>query len=179
MFDQEDSTAPMKRSGGIQDEPARAAATIATGLLEGPDHEAFDSLVRLAGQVTGAPMAAFTVLTSDRQFLRARSGIDVSETPREWAFCNHTVLGDELVWSEDTRGDPRFCSNPLVAGPPGIRFYAGVPVVDAQGYRIGALCVLDSEPRSLSTEQASALKSLAQMLSEEVARVCKRAATAA
>ncbi|MFL6708526.1 MAG: GAF domain-containing protein, partial [Massilia sp.] len=143
----------MQRPDGMQDEHARVAATMATGLFTAPDRDAFDSLVRLAGQVTGAPIAAFTLLTSEHQILRSRIGIDVRETPRDWAFCNHTVLGEELLCVEDASRDPRFCANPLVSCADGIRFYAGVPVHDRRGYRIGALCVLDREPRRLSTEQ--------------------------
>lgn len=161
---------------GIQDEAERLGATLASGLLETPDHAGFDRLVRLAGHMLGAPIAAFTLLARDRQWLRARIGIDTREMPREWAFCNDTVLGDGVFCVEDASRDPRFCANPLVTGPDNIRFYAGVSVHERHGYRIGTLCVLDREPRRLSAAQELALTTLAHLLSEEIARYCTQVA---
>lgn len=151
-------------------EPARLVALAATGLIDSPPEHVFDRLTWLATQLTGCSMALVSLLTSERQWFKARTGVEVSETPRASAFCSHAVLGDELFVVEDARQDARFRDNPLVTGEPHIRFYAGVPVRDRAGHKLGTLCVLDSEPRTLSLEQQQGLLELGGLVTEEISR---------
>jgi excisionase family DNA binding protein len=118
-------------------------------LLDTPTEEVFDRLARLAAQVTDCPMALVTVLTPQRQWFKARVGLEMRETPREWAFCNQALATGEAFVVGDAARDIRFSGNPLVTKAPHVRFYAGVPLEDAQGRRFGTLCVLDREPRRL------------------------------
>lgn len=152
------------------DEATRLVALSASGLVDTPPEARFDRIVRLAAQVTGSPIALVSLLTSTRQWFKARVGVDAQETPREWAFCSHAVLGSEPFVVEDAAADPRFRDNPLVQGDPKIRFYAGVPLRDRGGLALGTLCVIDREPRKLRSAELQALIDLADIASEEVAR---------
>lgn len=139
-------------------------------LLGTPPEEVFNRLARLAAQVTDCPMALVTVLAGQRQWFKARVGLDLQETPREWAFCNQALASGELFVVGDAAVDPRFAANPLVTRAPHVRFYAGVPLEDAQGRRFGTLCVLDREPRRLRERELRALQELAAIASDELKR---------
>lgn len=139
-------------------------------LLDTPPEEVFDRLVRLAAHATECPMALVTVLAGQRQWFKARLGIDLQETPREWAFCNTALASGAAFVVGDAASDPRFAANPLVTQAPHIRFYAGVPLEDAQGRRFGTLCVLDHEPRRLRAREMRALQELAAIASDEMKR---------
>jgi excisionase family DNA binding protein len=169
-----------KRSGDAEATPGQsdqegmegpqAPSPAALMLLDSPPEEAFDRLVRLAAQVSACPVALVTILDTQRQWFKARVGIDLAETPRAWSFCSHALAeGGELVVG-DALEDPRFAANPLVTGAPRLRFYAGVALEDAQGRRIGALCVLDREPRRLRGREMQALRELAAIASDEIKR---------
>ena len=152
------------------DEKARLAAVAASGLVDSAPEPVFDRLTWLATQVTDCPMALVTVLTSRRQWFKARTGVDLAETPRDWAFCSHAIVQEEPLMVEDASRDARFAANPLVTGPLRVRFYAGVPLVDAGGHALGTLCVLDSEPRRLRAREIKALQELAAIAVEELRR---------
>ena len=139
-------------------------------LLDTPAEEVFDRLVRLAALATDCPIALVTVLTPQRQWFKARVGIEMRETPREWAFCNQALATGQAFVVGDAANDQRFAANPLVTGAPHLRFYAGVPLEDAQGRRFGTLCVLDREPRRLREREMRALQELAQIASDEMKR---------
>ena len=151
-------------------EAARLAALDATGLLDSAAEAVFDRLTWLATQVTDSPMALLTLVDERRQWFKSRIGLALKETPRELAFCSHAILRDEPMLVFDARQDLRFQDNPLVTGAPHIRFYAGVPLADAQGYRLGTLCVLDREPRRLRDRELRALCELAEIAMEEIRR---------
>jgi excisionase family DNA binding protein len=150
------------------DERARLAAVAASGLVDTDEEARFDRIVRLASLVTGSPIAMVSLLTSTRQWFKARVGLEPRETPRDWAFCSHAVLQDELFVVEDALGDERFRDNPLVQQDPHIRFYAGVPLRDRSGQALGTLCVIDREPRRLRAAEAQALLDLAAIASAEI-----------
>jgi excisionase family DNA binding protein len=154
-------------------EPARLAATRASGLLDTPAHASYDRIVRLASQVLDAPIALITLIDADRQWFKARFGMSMTHTPRSWAFCDVAIASDAMLVVEDALQDPRFAANPLVTGPEGVRFYAGVPLADPDGFRLGTLCVLDRRPRTLTRDQAWALTELAALAAEEMHRGCK------
>jgi GAF domain-containing protein len=153
-----------------RDEATRLAALADSGLLDTPAEARFDRVVRLAAQVTGSPIALVSLLTSTRQWFKARVGLEAQETPREWAFCSHAVLAGGTFVVEDAAADPRFRDNPLVQGDPKIRFYAGVPLHDGSGQTLGTLCVIDREPRKLRGAELQALIDLADIASEEIAK---------
>jgi GAF domain-containing protein len=126
---------------------------------------AYDDLVRVAADLCQTPMALVSITATQRQWFKARIGIPVHEIPRELAFCNHAVLqGDEVLVIEDASRDPRFSSNPFVTGPPHLRFYAGAPLVTSGGHAIGTVCVLDTTPRTISSEQVEELRFLARQV---------------
>lgn len=150
--------------------PQDSLALSSHALLDSPPEEVFDRLVRLAAQVTECPMALVTVLAGQRQWFKARVGLELRETPRDWAFCSQALDSGEAFVVGDAAGDARFAANPLVTRPPHVRFYAGVPLEDAQGRRFGTLCVLDREPRRLRARELRALRELAAIASEEIKR---------
>lgn len=127
----------------------------------------FDSLARLASEVCGVPIALLSLIDAERQWFKANVGLPgVNETPRDVAFCDHAIRGDGLFEVPDATRDPRFVGNPLVAGAPDIRFYAGAPLVLASGERIGTLCVIDREARQLDAGQRQMLQRLARIAME-------------
>lgn len=159
--------APLPRYPVDAVEPERLMALAASGLIDTPPEDRFDRIVRLASLVTGSPIALVSLLTSSRQWFKARIGLETQETPREWAFCSHALLNDEPFIVEDAATDPRFFRNPLVQGEPRIRFYAGVPIRDKAGLALGTLCVIDREPRKLRATELRAMLDLAAMASQE------------
>lgn len=150
-------------------ETARLEALSRTGLLDSPADEAFDAIVRVAQLVTRTPIALVSLLDEARQWFKARSGLDVEETPREWAFCSHALEPGVPLVVPDTHLDPRFRDNPLVLGEPFARFYAGIPLQSSNGYVLGTLCVLDRKPRKLTDRQLDALRDLARQVERQIA----------
>lgn len=145
------------------DERARLAALRATRLLDTPREQSFDDLVALAAAITGTSMAAVSLIDADRQWFKARWGFEQPQTSRDDSFCAHAILQpQQMLVVEDARLDPRFAGNALVEGPMSIRFYAGVPLLDAEGHALGSLCVFDTEPRRLDQAEAAALRALAR-----------------
>jgi diguanylate cyclase (GGDEF)-like protein len=130
--------------------------------------ESLNRVTRLLAAFTGAPITAFTVLDGDRQILVSRQGIEDRETPRDFAFCGHTILQDDVFEIADATDDPRFAQNPLVLGHPDIRFYAGIPVRAPNGRKIGALCAIDTRPRRLDPAGHAVLRDLREVLENEL-----------
>ncbi|CAN5693130.1 hypothetical protein BH11PSE7_BH11PSE7_16090 [soil metagenome] len=151
------SPAPLRAN-----EAASIAALHALQVLDSAPEPKFDALVRAAALACAAPAAALSLLDSQRQWIKASVGLQgIAETPRAISFCAHTVLSDGLFEITDTACDARFADNPLVTGEPGVRFYAGVPIVFDGGITVGALCVLDVVPRELDDTQREILNCLA------------------
>lgn len=152
------------------DEIGRLKALAATGLVDSAPERAFDRLTWLATQVTGTPMALVSLLTARRQWFKSKVGVQATETPRAWAFCSHAILCPEPFVVTDATADRRFANNPLVVGAPYLRFYAGIALMDKRGYRLGTLCVLDRQPRTLNVAQLRSLSELAAIAGEEIRR---------
>lgn len=132
------------------DEAESLEALRALEVLDSAPEAEFDGLARAASLTCGTPIALISLVDVERQWFKANIGLaGVTETPREMAFCAHAVLGDELFEVPDAALDPRFADNPLVAGDPNIRFYAGAPVRLSDGHRVGTLCIVDRLPRQL------------------------------
>nr|WP_258734995.1 EAL domain-containing protein [Ancylobacter mangrovi] len=120
--------------------------------MDTPPEEDFERLAKLAARLFNVPTVLISLLERDRQFFKARVGFDVCETSREVSFCAHAIVQNDILLIPDATRDPRFRSNPLVLGPPFIRFYAGKPLVAPGGEKIGTVCLIDTEPRSSFTE---------------------------
>lgn len=149
-------------------EDARLEALRRYRILDTAPERTFDDLVLLAAQVCETPVALVSFVDERRQWFKARVGLAVPETPRDIAFCAHTILSDETMVVEDATKDPRFSDNPLVMGDPSIRFYAGSPLTDSNGNSLGSLCVIDNHSRSLRPEQQTALDALKRIAVHEI-----------
>ena len=134
-------------------------------VLDTPREREFDDLVRLAAQLTQTPISLVSLVDRDRQWFKGRYGLEVAETTRRLAFCSHTILHpDQLMEVPDATQDQRFANNELVTGPIQLRYYLGAPLVTPDGYALGTLCVLDRQPRQLTSEQKDALSVLARQV---------------
>lgn len=130
------------------DEADRLQALSEYHVVDTPPEQDFDRLVGLAARLFGVPTVLISLLEQDRQFFKARIGFDPCETSRDVSFCAHAIMHDDIMIVPDAAVDPRFSSNPLVIGPPFIRFYAGKPLVSSKGTKLGTLCLIDTEPRT-------------------------------
>ncbi|MBD5633997.1 MAG: GAF domain-containing protein, partial [Candidatus Eremiobacteraeota bacterium] len=126
-------------------------------ILDTPEEAPFDELVRLASYICGTPIAAINIVDEEREWSKARVGLDFAEIPRAWSICDVTVSRHELLVVPDTMQDERFSGLHVVTGDPYIRFYAGAPLIAPNGRALGTICVADKEPRELSPMQAEAL----------------------
>lgn len=152
------------------DEHFRLQAVQSTGLVDTPEEDIFDRITSTASELLKMPVVLITLLTESRQWFKSHHGLDMLETPRSWAFCNHTVLQRDVFQVPDLSADSRFENNPAVAGAPWFRFYAGAPIRDARGTPLGSLCLIDTKPRKLTASQREALKILAAQVSGEIVR---------
>jgi two-component system, sensor histidine kinase and response regulator len=147
------------------DEVARLQALRDLAILDTAAEDSFDELTRTAALVCQMPIALISLVDEHRQWFKAKFGINAVETPREVAFCDHAIRrSHELLEVGDATKDPRFSANPLVTGAPDIRFYAGAPLVDANGHALGTLCVIDRRPRQLEPWQREVLGHLARQV---------------
>jgi PAS domain S-box-containing protein len=147
-----------------ENEAERLAALRGLGILDTGPELAYDELSTLAAYICQTPIALISLVDEDRQWFKSRVGWTARETPREVAFCAHTILEPDLFVVPDASADQRFANNPLVTSPPCIRFYAGAPLVTAEGHALGTICVLDHKPRELTAEQAGALRTLSHQV---------------
>jgi signal transduction histidine kinase/ActR/RegA family two-component response regulator len=130
-------------------------------ILDTPKERAFDEIVQLAADLCDAPISVVNLIDTDRQYFKAETGLGVRQTPLDTSFCARAILEEEFLLIPDATADPRFATNPLVTGPPHLRFYAGALLKTPAGLPIGTLCVLDVKPRTLSDVQQRTLKILA------------------
>ncbi|GLR07701.1 GGDEF domain-containing protein [Mixta theicola] len=149
-------------------ESQRLCELHALKILNTPAEERFDRLTRLAKRLFNVSIAVVSLLDAQYQWFKSREGISVTQTTRDISFCGHTILQDEVMVVENACEDLRFYDNPLVAGEPHIRFYAGYPLRAPGGSKVGTLCILDTQPRSFDAEDISALRDLASMAEAEL-----------
>jgi GAF domain-containing protein len=149
-------------------ETARLAALNRYAILDTEPEQSFDDLVVLASFVCRTPIATLSLVDDHRQWFKSKVGVEIRETPRDISFCAHAIQQKELFIVPDAHEDPRFKENPLVLGDPHIRFYAGAPLIDEDGYALGTLCVMDRQPRELDDTQKEALRSLRRLALSQI-----------
>ncbi len=143
---------------------ARVAALQKYAILDTEPEQAFDDLTLLASFICKTPIASITLIDENRQWFKSTIGLNVSETPRDIAFCSVAIQQSDVMVVPDTLQDERFRNNPFVTAEPKIRFYAGAPLINEDGYALGTLCVVDKTPREFNDEQKQALKALSRLV---------------
>ena len=147
-----------------QIEKRRQAEMASYAVLDTPSEAEFDDIVKVASDVCGMPVSLISLLDGDRQWFKAETGFDRSETPLSQSICSYAVQQNDVFEIEDLTRDERTSANPLVTGGPQVRFYAGAPLRTPDGVSLGALCVLDTKPNKLTPSQAFVLRTLAHQV---------------
>lgn len=135
-------------------------------ILDTADEASFDRITQIAARLFDVPMALVSLVDSERQWFKSCIGVDMRETSRDIAFCAYALFTPEPMVVPNAPEDPRFAKNPLVTGPPGIRFYAGAPLLTSDGFALGTLCVIDVKPRQPTKAQLDSLRDLAAVVVE-------------
>ena len=143
-------------------ERERLAALSSYHVLDTLPEEDYDAITRLASYICQTPIALISLIDTDRQWFKSKVGLNTNQTPRTDAFCRYTIMDDAIMEIPDAAANDLFADNVLVTGDPNIRFYAGAPLIDPDGYRLGSLCVIDRVPRTLNKEQKDALSALSK-----------------
>jgi signal transduction histidine kinase len=164
-----------KCSPVLEEESQRLGLLHSLELLDTPPEAAFDAITRLAAQLTNRPIALIGLVDAERTWFKARVGLEAEQSPREISFCNATLTAEDIFEVVDAKAEPRFADNPLVVGPPHVRYYAGLPLTVA-GLPVGSLCVVDHEPYKLDESQRNGLRILRHLTIELLAqRLASRA----
>jgi len=150
------------------DEDHRLSALRQLLILDTPPEERFDRVVAFASGEFDMPIVLVSLVDSQRQWFKARVGLDACETAREDSFCAHAILRDEILVVADALDDARFHDNPLVTGAPHLRFYAGAPLRLPDGASVGTLCLIDTRPRHLDATDLAILGALRQLVVDEL-----------
>lgn len=149
-------------------EKERLAALYELLLLDTPPEKRFDTIVEFAASEFDVPICLITLLDHDRQWFKARVGLDACSTARDVSFCGHAILQPDIMVVPDAATDPRFADNPLVTSAPLIRFYAGAPLTMPSGHALGTLCIIDTKPRTLDAVELAILSTLRDLLVKEL-----------
>lgn len=157
----------MKKPQIPADEDERLEALGGLGILYSPSEERFDRITKLARKIFDVPIVLVSLVAEDCQWFKSAQGITADQTPREVSFCGHAILSDDALVVPDASVDERFADNPLVTGPPNLRFYAGYPV-EYKGKKLGTLCLIDDQPRTFSASDREDLKSMALWVQNEI-----------
>ncbi len=155
--------APMPKNEG-----ERLAALYNYKILDTAPEEIFDDFTKLASYILKTPIALISLIDADRQWVKSKVGLNISETSRDVAFCGYAILQEDVLIVEDALADERFANNPLVTGDPNIRFYAGAPLITSSGVAVGTVCAIDKIPRKLSREQVEMLQILSRQIVQQL-----------
>ena len=152
-----------------ENEADRLAALQSYNIFDTAEEKDFDQLTSLASAICGVPIALITFIDEKRQWFKSHWGTDITENLRALSFCTHAIASDdEIMIVSDARTDDRFADNPMVTGPTQVRFYAGVPLVNEDGYALGTLCVIDQQVQTLTPLQIEALKMLGKQVVDKL-----------
>jgi diguanylate cyclase (GGDEF)-like protein len=154
----------MKKPVIPSNEAERLEALYSYDMLDSTSEEIFDNITWIASLVCNAPMSFITLVDRDRQWFKSAEGLDIKETSRDVSFCSHAINDEGMMEVSDATEDERFNDNPLVTGEPKIRFYAGIPLVNPEQFKLGALCVIDRSPKTLTALQKDILQRLSQIV---------------
>ncbi len=138
------------------------------GILDTPPDGSFDRITKLAATLLKVPVCIVSLVDSDRIWFKSKYGVDISEIPRDPGLCASAIMEDDFYLVEDARKDPRTLANPLVAGEFGLQFYSAVPLKTSEGFNLGTLCVIDREPRTITSEEKEILRSLAEIVMHQI-----------
>lgn len=155
---------PMQPAALPANEAERLRTLRELSILDSIEEVEYDDLTLLAAKICGVPISLISLIDEDRQWFKSHRGLEVRQTPREHAFCAHAILGESVFVVEDAHQDQRFHDNPLVTGPPNVRFYAGFPLNDGQGHTLGTLCIIDHQPRQATADQLETLAALGRQV---------------
>jgi len=150
------------------DEANRLAKLFDYRVLDTAPEPNFDELTELLAIVLDVPIALVSLIDEKRQWFKSHHGLEATETPRELAFCGHAILGDDVFIVEDSHADERFSDNPLVTGEPRVRFYAGMPLITGDGYKIGTVCGIDHQPKTLDEDQRRILDIISRQVIDQL-----------
>jgi len=155
----------MKSAPVPVDELARLEALKGYNLLDTLPEDIYDDITQLASEICRVPISLISLVDEDRQWFKSKQRLAPDETIRDYSFCAHAILNpSETFIVPDAREDDRFSDNPLTTGQPRVVFYAGVPLVNPEGYPLGTLCVIDTRPRTLTENQLLSLQALARLV---------------
>ncbi|WP_018620696.1 GAF domain-containing protein [Spirosoma luteum] len=155
----------MKSAPAPADESARLEALTGYNLLDSSPEDIYDDVTQLASEICRTPISLISLVDENRQWFKSKQRLASDETKREYSFCAHAILNpSEILIVPDAREDERFSDNPLTTGQPRVVFYAGVPLVNPEGYPLGTLCVIDNRPRTLTENQLLSLRALARLV---------------
>ncbi len=148
-------------------EKRRLNALLKLKVLDSPFETIFDSITRMASDVSETPIAMISLMDENRHWFKSKVGFEhFTEMPRDISFCTHTIENDDLFEVPDATQDERFWDNPLVTGNPDIRFYCGAPIKLPLGEIIGSICVLDTKPNYMNAHQRKTIEGLAKLVSQ-------------
>ncbi|MBU1620933.1 MAG: GAF domain-containing protein [Gammaproteobacteria bacterium] len=151
-----------------QDEQNRLKALLKLQILDTEPDATFDAVTALAATLFQVPIALVSLIDEQRQWFKSKQGLDVCQTERKLAFCAHAILQPDIFIVEDASQDERFADNPLVCTIPNIRFYAGCPLINEQGYALGTLCIISPEPRQMTEQDKVVLRQMAALVMERL-----------
>ncbi|KQM63926.1 hypothetical protein ASE74_12205 [Pedobacter sp. Leaf216] len=152
-----------------KNEKERLASLAGYHLMDSGEEKEFDEIATIASAICGIPISLITFIDEKRQWFKSHIGTDFTENLRELSFCTHAIgSGEEIMIVEDARLDERFAENPMVTGPTKLVYYAGVPLINEEGYALGTICVLDQKQHKLTAEQIAALKSLGRQVVDKI-----------